>query len=172
MKTLGLVDGAVNGKFTPAKGNLLTIHVHEELVSGDFDYSCVVRVLLYLAGHKHLGINYAVNFAVRYIFCPKLVHEYALEQISCYLKATSDKGLIMKPSEKLLKIDSFPDADFVAIYGNEIMNDPVCVKSRNGFVIKVAYYLIMWQSETALSTMEAEIVALSHGGLSCLLLWM
>ncbi len=55
------------------------------------------------------------------------------------------------------------------MYGHEAMDDPVCVKSRTGYVIMVANCPIMWQSklqsETALSTMEAEIVALDH---SCL----
>ncbi len=52
------------------------------------------------------------------------------------------------------------------MYGCEAMYDPVCVKSRTGYVIMVANCPIMWhsksQSETALSTMEAEIVALAH----------
>ncbi|KAL7462916.1 hypothetical protein ACHAXS_003296 [Conticribra weissflogii] len=38
----------------------------------------MVGMLLYLAGHMHPDINYAVNCAARYIFCPKLVHEHAL----------------------------------------------------------------------------------------------
>ncbi len=46
------------------------------------------------------------------------------------------------------------------------MDDPVCVKSRTGCVIMIANCPIIWQSklqsETALSTMEAEIVALAH----------
>ncbi len=46
------------------------------------------------------------------------------------------------------------------------MDDLVCVISRTGYVIMVANCLIMWksklQTETALSTMEAEIVALAH----------
>ncbi len=64
------------------------------------------------------------------MFSPELVREHALKQIGCYLKATFDMGLIMKPSEKLFKIDSFPDADFVGVYRYEVMDDPVCVKSR------------------------------------------
>ncbi len=72
----------------------------------------------------------------------------------------------MKPSEKLLKIDSFPYANFAGMYGHKAMDDPVCVKSQTGCVIVVANCPIMWQSilqsETTLSTMEAEIGALDH----------
>ncbi len=70
----------------------------------------------------------------------------------------------MKPSEKLLKMDSFPYADFSEIYGYEEMDDPVCIKSRTGYVIMVAICPIMWQSKLqseTLSTMIAEIVALA-----------
>ncbi|KAL7456631.1 hypothetical protein ACHAXS_000387 [Conticribra weissflogii] len=60
-------------------------------------------MLLYLAGHMCPDITYTVNCTTRKVFCPKLVHKHALKQIGHYLKATSDKGLIMKPSEKLLR---------------------------------------------------------------------
>ncbi|KAL7477223.1 hypothetical protein ACHAW6_003036, partial [Cyclotella cf. meneghiniana] len=45
-------------------------------------------------------------------------------------------------------------------------SDSSCIKSRTGFVITVANCPVLWQSkfqtETALSTMEAEIVELAH----------
>ncbi len=72
------------------------------------------------------------------------MHEHGLKRNDCYLKNTSDKGSTMKPSEKLLKIDSFPGAKFPGIYGHEAMDDPVCVKSRTGYVIMVANCPIMW----------------------------
>ena len=52
------------------------------------------------------------------------------------------------------------------MYGHEEATDPASVKSRTGYVINVADCPVHWQSklqtETALSTMEAEIVALAH----------
>ncbi|KAL7537222.1 hypothetical protein ACHAXR_009343 [Thalassiosira sp. AJA248-18] len=46
------------------------------------------------------------------------------------------------------------------------ITDPSCVKSRTGFIITVARCPVLWvsklQTETALSTMEAEIIALAH----------
>ncbi len=78
----------------------------------------------------------------------------------------------MKSSENLVKIDSFLDADFAGMYVHEGIDDPVCVKSRTRYVIMVANCPIMWQSklqsETALSTMEADIVVLAH---SCCMLF-
>jgi hypothetical protein len=52
------------------------------------------------------------------------------------------------------------------MYGYERHDNPSCVKSWTGYVINVANCPVMWQSklqtETVLSTMEAEIVAISH----------
>jgi hypothetical protein len=66
----------------------------------------------------------------------------------------------------VLKIDAYLDANFVGKYGYEHHDNPSCVKNWTGYVINVANCPVMWQSklqtETALSTMEAEIVAISH----------
>ena len=52
------------------------------------------------------------------------------------------------------------------MYGHEDSSDPFCVKSRTGFVMTVANCPVLWQSklqtETALSTMEAKVIALAH----------
>ncbi len=66
----------------------------------------------------------------------------------------------------MLKIDVYPDANFAGMYGYEHHDDPFCVKSQTGYVINVANCPVMWQSklqtEMVLSTMEAEIVAISR----------
>ncbi len=56
-------------------GNLLPNDCMESLplVSGDFNYSSLVGILLYLAGWTCTDITYAVNFTARYMFFPKLV---------------------------------------------------------------------------------------------------
>ncbi len=61
----------------------------------------------------------------------------------------------MNPSEKCLKIDSFPDANFHGMYRHEAtgilsgLNEELEQQSK-------------LQSETALSTVEAEIIALAY----------
>ena len=122
-------------------------------------------MLLYLAGHSRPDIAYAVNCCARYMFSPRLSHEKALKRIGRYLKATRDKGMVLKPTGQL-KVDAYPDADFAGLYGYEKPNDPACAKSRTGFLITVSDCPMVWvsklQTETAMSTMEAEIIALSH----------
>jgi hypothetical protein len=82
-----------------------------------------------------------------------------------YLKQTSDRGMVMNPSSDVCKIDAYPDADVAGMYGHEDHTDSACAKSCTGFIITFAECPVCWQSklqtETALSTMEAEIIALS-----------
>jgi hypothetical protein len=73
----------------------------------------------------------------------------------------------MRPSS-VLQVDCYPDADFAGLYNHEDSQDPHCVRSRTGYVILLAGCPVLWksklQTEIALSTMEAEYVAL---GQSC-----
>jgi hypothetical protein len=167
IEALGLDKGTVNGKATPAEANPLVKDEDGPPASGDFNYASVVGMLLYLAGHSRPDIAYAVNCAARYMFCPKQSHENALKRLGRYLKQTRDRGLVLNPvRDGTLTIDNYPDADFAGLYGHEKSTDPASAKSRTGFVITVAGCPVLWQSklqtETALSTMEAEIVALAH----------
>jgi hypothetical protein len=99
------------------------------------------------------------------MFCPKHLHELALKCIGPHLKQTSDHGMVMNPSSDVCKIDAYPDANFARMYGHEDHTDCACAKSRTGFIITIAECPVFWQSklqtETALSTMEAKIIALS-----------
>ena len=162
---MGLDSGISKAKWTPAESKPLVKDEDGEPISGDFNYISVVGMLLYLSGHSRPDITYAVNCAAHYMFCPKQSHELALKRIGRYLKATQSRGLILNPSKEL-KIDCYPDADFAGMYGHEKPTDPACVKSRTGYTITVADCPVIWQSklqtETALSTMEAEIIALAH----------
>ena len=71
-------------------------------------------------------------------------------------------GKIFDPKNaKSLHIGAYPDADFAGLYGYEYPTDPVCVRSRPGYVIAVANCPVIvyssFQTGTALSTMQAEI---------------
>jgi hypothetical protein len=165
IKALGLNDGLVKGKKTPSESKPLVKNINGEAASGAFSYSSVVGMLLYLSGHTCPDITVAVNCCARYMFCPKHLHELALKHIGHYLEQTSDHGMVMNPSSNVCKIDAYPDADFAGMYGHEDYTDPACAKSHIGFIITFAECSMFWQSklqtETALSTMEAKIIALS-----------
>ncbi|KAL7447790.1 hypothetical protein ACHAXS_000093, partial [Conticribra weissflogii] len=129
LETFGLDVGTANGKITSAKGKPLAKHVHGVPPSGDFDYSSVVGIFCILLVTLTLTLLMLSTIHV----LPKLVHKQALKKIGHYLKATVDQGLIMKPSENFLKIDSFLNANFARMYRHKEMDDPVCVKSRTGY---------------------------------------
>ena len=65
-----------------------------------------------------------------------------------------------------LDLDCYVDADFAGLWPYEDKNDPVCVKSRTGFVLCIADCPIIWlsklQDAIAVSTQEAEYYALSY----------
>lgn len=81
-----------------------------------------------------------------------------------YLKGTMDKGLVFRPNGEL-RIDCYVDADFAGLWPHEDKSDPICVKSRTGFVICISDCPVIWtsklQHEITTSTMEAEYTALS-----------
>ncbi len=104
LNTMGLAVGTAKSKWTPAEANPLVKDEEGLPMSGDFSYSSVIGMLLYLAGHSRPDIAYAVNCCACYMFCPKRSHEAALKQIGWYLKATPDRGLVLNPSKEL-KID-------------------------------------------------------------------
>jgi hypothetical protein len=74
-----------------------------------------------------------------------------------------ERGMIMTPTAEP-KVDCYPDADFAGLYGHEDVQDPHCVRSRTGYVITAFGCPVLWhsklQTEIALSTMEAEYVAI------------
>jgi hypothetical protein len=145
IEAMGLDVGTVNPKWTPAEAAPLVKDSEGAPASGDFSYSSVVGMLLYLSGHTRPDIAYAVNCAARYMFCAKKSHKEALKRIGRYLKATRTCGLIINPSSNVLKIDAYPDADFAGMYGYEKHDDPSYVKSQTGYVINVADCPILWQ---------------------------
>ena len=122
-------------------------------------------MMLYLCGHSRPDISFAVHQCARYTFTPKRSHEKALIRIGRYLKGTIDKGLTLRPTEDLT-LDCYPDADFGGLWNYESPQDPHSVRSRTRYVINLCNCPVIWvnklQTAIALSTMEAEYIALSQ----------
>jgi hypothetical protein len=160
-----------NAKRTPAEQKPLVKDKKGEPQQDTFNYASVMGMLLYFSGHTRPDLAYSVSQVARFMFNPKHLHEVALKRIGPYLIGTQDKGMIIKPTSTI-GINAYPNADFAHLYGYEDNNDPVCVRSHTGYVITIANCPIFWssklQTETATSTMEAEIIAL--GSCCCKLL--
>jgi len=118
-----------------------------------------------LAGNSRSDIAYATNAAARFTSSPKQSHCEALKRIGRYLKGTRDKGITFKP-EGELKLEAFADADFAGMWKIENKQSTNSVKSRTGYTIMFAGCPVVWvsklQTEIALSTLEAEYIALSQ----------
>jgi hypothetical protein len=118
-----------------------------------------------LQGNSRPDISFAVSQCARFASAPRRSHELALIRVGQYLKLAADKGLLLRPvtiaSSDVFKTDIYVDADFAGGWGYEDPNDPVCVKSRTGFVFEVMGCPIQWmsklQTNIATSTMEAEL---------------
>ena len=94
-----------------------------------------------------------------------LSHERAITRIRRYLLHTSDKGMIYKP-DRSLDLQCYVDADFAGGWNQLDADNAENLYSRSGYVIMFAGRPSLWssklQSETTLSTTEAEYVALSQ----------
>jgi hypothetical protein len=161
IEVLGMTKA--NSVSTPADGSL-GLCLTDEPASGMFNYRSVVGMAMFLCNNTRLDCAMAVHQCARFSSNPKRTHELALKRIERYLVGTADRGLIICPT-KDLKVDCFVDADFAGVFSLENAPDPRSVRSRTGFLLTLGDIPILWKSQLqpqiALSTMEAEYIALS-----------
>ena len=155
-----------NGKNKPAMKTPLAADTYGKPFKEKWEYSSVVGMLFYLCSNSRPDIQFAVHQCARFNHCPRDSHATAIKRICRYLKATKDKGLTFSSNEEI-RLTMYVDADFAGLYGIENKDDPVCVKSRTGYVLFLGGCPISWssklQTEIALSTLEAEYIALFTG---------
>lgn len=160
---MGLQDA--NPKSTPTDVKPLGKDEHGPACQEKWSYGSIVGMLMYLASNSRPDIAYAVHSCARFTHSPRRSHELALKRIAKYLKGTRNRGLIINPTVDL-KLECFCDADFAGLWGAEDEQDPICVRSRTGYVITIGGAPVLWtsklQTEIAVSTMHAEYIALSQ----------
>ena len=90
-----------------------------------------------------------------------------IKNVARYLKGAEKKNIILTPDSNMLRLDLFTDADFSGLFTSKDKHDPVSVKFRTGILFNFRGANIYWisklQSEIAMSTLEAEYIALSQG---------
>ncbi|KAL7523656.1 hypothetical protein ACHAWF_003506 [Thalassiosira exigua] len=122
-------------------------------------------MLTYLQGNSRPEISMAVHQTARFCNNPKLCHEQAINRLGRYLLHTKDGGIIYNP-DKSIGLECYVDADFAKDWSQADADDAENVMSRTGFIIMFANCSIFWvsklQTEIALSTAEAEYIALSQ----------
>ena len=131
----------------------------------NYNYQSIVGKLNYLAQATRPDIMYAVHQVAKYSSCHKQEHGEAILYIIRYLKQTKDIGLKFKP-DKSKAFENYCDADFSGnLNQNFAEHDSSTTKSRSGWIIFYAAYLIVWalklQTQVALSMMKVEYISLS-----------
>ena len=122
-------------------------------------YREAVGSLLFAARVCRPDIEYAVNYASQFLNGFGQKHWQAVKRIFRYLIGTRDLGILFGNSGSSIAVNGFTDADYAGCLESR--------KSRSGFVFLLNGGPICWssqrQSVVALSTAEAEYIALTHG---------
>ena len=151
---------------TPAATTPLGLDIEGDPFSESWEYPVIIGMLLYLSQNSRPDIAYAVHQCARFTHVPKHSHAVAVKRILRYLNSTKDKGMLLKPIKHNYTIDCYVDADFAGLWNIEDEQNPLSVKSRTGFLISFMGCPLHWmsklQTQIALSTMEAEYIALSQ----------
>ena len=144
-------------------GNRLVKAAEDEEALDQPLYQSVVGSLMYLSTCTRPDIAFAVGVLARFSSKPNRNHWVAAKRVLRYLKGTTNFGLFYSDGSGVL---GYCDADWAGD-----MDDR---KSTSGYVFQIAGGPVSWRSKkqgtVALSTAEAEYVALSSAVQECV--WM
>ena len=153
-----------NPKTTPVGKPVLNKDLDGKPRKEDWNYRTAVGMLTYLQGNSRPEISMSVHQTARFCNDPKLSHEKAIKRLGRYLLHTKNEGIVYSPDTSK-GLECYVDADFAGGYSPETGHDAENLLSRTGMVIMYANCPIYWrsslQTEIALSTAEAEYIALS-----------
>ena len=156
-----------NGVSTPCTPDILRSTDHGEAEFQDSkQYRSLIGSLLYLANTTRPDICFAVSKLSSFVQRPLVSHWVSAKRVLRYIKATLGKIEITFNQRAELKLEGFVDADWAG--------DKHDRKSQTGYVCYLAGSIISWKSKkqtcTALSTMEAEYIALCEASKEALFL--
>ena len=124
----------------------------------------MIGKLNFLAQNTRPDIAHAVHQCAKYSANPAHSHGIALKRIGRYLNTTKDKGLILRPDGSH-QLHAYSDSDFAGNWTAKFAHLRDSQLSRAGCVITHSGCPIYWfskiETEIALSTCEAECIALS-----------
>lgn len=122
----------------------------------DVPYRQAIGKLLYMAVHCRPDISTAIGILSRQCANPQRHHWTAIQRVLRYLKGTSQYGIVLTPSSKLV-LTASSDSSWGSEYGR---------KSISGYVLHLGGALVSYasrkQNAVALSSTEAEYMAMSE----------
>ena len=171
----------MKGDPTLSRENPIGSDLEGEKLDAHWEYASMIGMLMFLMNTQP-DIQFSVHQCAWFTHAIKMRHKNAVKRILCYLVETQqdegDRGLTFDigDSEDIPKVECYVDADFEELWCVENDEDPVSSKSRTGFVIFVWNWPVIWQSrlqgETALSTMEIEIIIIALSQSMRVLIWL
>ena len=148
----------------PASSVILDKDLEGKPRKKSWKYRTAVGMLSYLQANTRPDIAMATHQTARFTIAPKLSHEQAVDRIGKYLRCTPDRGIIYSPDPSA-GLECYVDADHAGGWNSCTASDASNLFSRTGYIIKYANCPVYWksklQTEIALSTCEAEYLALS-----------
>ena len=151
----GMEEAAPKGTPLPTGCELHGAVEGEPMCDDTHPYAGALGALLYLSVVSRPDLAYAVSVLGRFTSKPAVRHWNLLRHVFAYVKGTKDFGLVFGGEGGQLL--GYCDSDFASC--------KVTRRSRSGYMFLLHGAPILWQSKlqsvTALSTCEAEYVALS-----------
>ncbi|CAI5714960.1 unnamed protein product [Peronospora effusa] len=151
-------------KLDESKGYILDQQVTIDLLLKDLkSFQSMVGSLLWIARCTRPDICFAVHKTTRQTHKPTVKDWKTAERIMRYLKMSKDLKLHLSgdgSASKDMRIESWSDADF-AVDKSDRKSVSGCVPTMDGSVV---FCSCKKQSGVSLSTMEAEFIAASCGG--------
>jgi hypothetical protein len=160
--------GPTNTKTKPVPAKVVALlHAHHDapVFNLNFNYRSVVGKINYLAQTTQPDIMYTVHQIAKYSANPREPHGKAILYLVRYLKKSRDLGIRFKP-KPIKGFECYCDANFSGTWTSTIADvSPSTSKSHSGWAVFFAGCPIIWasklQTQTALSTTEAEYIAMS-----------
>ena len=113
--------------YTPSSGPLFC-HTESKPFDRSFNYQSAIGILQYLGNNTRPDCSYAINSCARFCIDPQKPHGQAVKRIACYVKGTTEDGLIFKPELSNLVLDCHVDADFAGNWNPKDAEDLSGVK--------------------------------------------
>jgi hypothetical protein len=165
LNLLSLDEHKTQGHKTPVGKPLLNRDLEGVPCKHAWLYQGAVGMLSYLGNSVRPEIQMAVHQCARFSVNPMRLRELAIMHIGRYLCDNCERGIIFKV-DKTNGLEGYADADFAGGWSCTDAGNVDNVLSRTGFIICYANCPLIWcsklQTEIALSTAEAEYMAMSH----------
>ena len=165
LEFLSLDENKTKGRNTSVGKPLLNCNLDRVLHKYRWLYCGAVGMLSYLGNSVRPELQMVIHQTARFLVNPMRSHKLAIMRIGRYLCNNCERGVIYKVN-KSKGIEVYVDADFAGSWSFADSENAGNVLSRTGFVICYANCSLIWCSifltEIALSTAEAEYIAMSH----------